>query len=401
MWFAISLHWTAMLSIVIPDQVDHYFPETRGMWLAVVTSIGAVISAIVQISVGYRSDCTRSRWGRRKPYIATGTVLAVFGLWWMGVADDFTTFLASWVVIQLTLNIANGPYQALLPDLVPRSLHGTASTWMGLLQHLGQVAGPVLAGFILTRPQGLLKLNLIIAALLLVGMVVTVLGVQEPPGEVSTAGEGLLAAFKLPLGEYPNFRQLLLSRLVINLGFYTAIDFMYYYVRYSLAVPRAREETGILLAFMVVGGLVGGLPAGPLADRFSKVRLIYGTNALTGLAAIAFVLTHSIEQARWVGILLGLGFGAFTVVDWALACNLMPEGGTARFMGIWNLTAVLPQILAPALAGPATDWIAASTGDAWAYRMALAAVVVYLAVGTALLSRVREKNRGPAEETPV
>lgn len=397
-WFGLSLHWMALLSMIIPDQVDRYAPpEVRGTWLAVVTGLGAAVSAVVQIVVGYRSDRTTGRRGRRRPYIVAGTVLTLFSLFALGQASSFTTFLCSVLLIQFTTNIANGPYQALIPDLVPRQLHGAASTWMGVFQHLGQAAGPIIAGIVLTK-AGLPALTSIIAGILLVLMLLTVAGVKEEPLVTPPAGGSPWEAFQFRLGQHPAFARLLASRLVINLGLYTAIDFMMYYVRYSLGAENYREDTSFLLAFMVVGGLVGAFPAGFAADRFNKVRLIYFTNALTAASAILFVMISTIEQARGVGLILGLGFGAFTVIDWALACNLMPTGESARSMGIWNLTAVLPQILAPVIAGPVTDLVAGAYGPGVAYRVAMASVLLYLVIGTVLLRRL-EAHAEPEKDS--
>ncbi len=395
LWFAISTHWAALLAIVLPDLADQFASgEQRGTLLAIVAGLGAAVSAVVQLTVGYYSDRTTSRWGRRRPYLVVGVMLTPIGLLALGWASSYWSFVASVLLIQLTLNLANGPYQAYIPDLVPRQLHGAASMWMGIFQHLGQVVGPLTAGWILSRPDGLPQLTSGLAALLVIGLLVTVTGVEEKQPEGEQTSAHWKEIFQVPLRSFPAFRRLLWSRLVINLGYYVAIDFLLYYVRYSLGVQDYRGGTSQLMALMVVGGLVGGIPAGPLADRHNKVRLIYATNLVTGVAALSFAFVPSLTEARLVGLVLGLGFGAFTVIDWALACNLIPEGGSARYMGVWNLTAVLPQIAAPALLGPVSDLVAHHYGPGFAYRAAMVTVLGFLAVGTFLLRGIEESSGG-------
>ncbi|MEW6278223.1 MAG: MFS transporter [Candidatus Eremiobacterota bacterium] len=392
-WLGVSLHWTALLSIVLQFQVDRFAPEaSRGTYLALLAGAGAAVSAMVQISVGYLSDRTRSRWGRRRPYLVAGVLLNVGALLAMGAAGSYGQVLAAFLAIQLVFNVANGPYQALLPDLVPVRLHGTASMWMGIFQHLGQALGPLLADRLIHSEGGPMRLMALIAAVLVSLMAVTVLAVREPstrdlPPQPVRLGE----VFAIPLKPYPDFVRLLLSRMVINLGVYTALDFLYFYVRYTLGNTDP-GATGWLLVSMLVGGFVGGIPVGPLADRWSKVRLIYGCNAVTALAAVLFLLAGDYAQALVAGCVLGMGYGAFAVVDWALACSLMPPGGSARYMGVWNLTAVLPQILAPAVAGPLADLLQRELGSGAAFRYPMAFVLVYLAAGTWLLSGIRSER---------
>lgn len=398
-WFALSFHWAVLLSIVLQRQVELFAPkELQGTWLGVLAGSGALASAFVQIVVGHRSDRSASPWGRRRPFIFAGTLLALIGVGLMAMATDLLTAGIAFLLIQLTTNIANGPYQALLPDLVPRARHGVASTWMGLMRNLGEAAGPFVAGYVLAAHVP--SIMAVDAALLVVLMLVTVLGTAEPPHrpDPTEAGAGFWDAFRVPLKGYPDFVRLLASRAVINLGFYTALTFFYFYVQHSLGVEDYRQKTGLLLTVIIVSGLFGALPAGPLGDRYSKVKLIFLANTLTVGAALWFVLAPNYAWAAGAGVFLGLGFGAFTVLDWALAFALLPPGGSARYMGIWNLTSVIPMILAPAIAGPATDLMKASMGAPAAYRAAMATVVLYLAVGTLLLKGIREESPSAAAD---
>lgn len=415
-WFALSFHWAVLLSMVLQRQVERFAPaELQGTVLGLLAGSGAVAAAVVQLVAGHRSDRTASRFGRRRPYLVAGTLLSLGGLGLMAVAQGLVAVAAAFVLIQLTLNLAIGPYQALLPDLVPRARHGVASAWMGIMRNVGEAAGPLVAGALL---GGHVAAIMGVDAVLLVGlMLVTVLGVEEPPaggdgrsrpgpaqaapedrrpeGPPAPAAPGHGAApspwdaFRAPLRPYPDFVRLLVSRAIINLGFYTALTFFYFYVQHSLGVPDYREATGKLLFGMVLAGLLGAVPAGALGDRHDKVRLIYGANGLTAVAAVCFVLAPDLRWAALAGLFLGVGFGAFTVLDWALAFALLPPGGSARYMAIWNLATVGPMVIAPLVAGPLTDLLKAELGPAVAYRSALALVVVYLVAGTMALRGLR------------
>lgn len=122
------------------------------IWLA-----GPFTGMVVQPLIGALSDKTRSRFGRRRPYLLGGAVIASVALWLFpnsgNIADFFSkTFslnlpvwsglliaaLLIWV-IDACINIAQGPYRALVPDVVPKQQHALANSYISLAIGLGSV----------------------------------------------------------------------------------------------------------------------------------------------------------------------------------------------------------------------------------------------------------------------
>src|SRR6185436_2736878 len=102
-------------------------PGGEGTALAIVGVLSFAFSVAVQPTVGAISDYTSTRWGRRKPYILIGALLdAVFLL---GIASSNTLLsLAAFVtLLSFSTNVARGPFQGYVPDLVPAPQVGTAS----------------------------------------------------------------------------------------------------------------------------------------------------------------------------------------------------------------------------------------------------------------------------------
>ena len=84
--------------------------------------------------VGSISDYVGSRWGRRRPFILVGSLLAAASLAGLALAPSFPLLLLFFLSLQLTANIARGPFAGLVPDLVPR-VHGSRGpqpAWMEL-----------------------------------------------------------------------------------------------------------------------------------------------------------------------------------------------------------------------------------------------------------------------------
>ena len=104
----------------------------------------AVISILIQPTVGSISDYTVSRWGRRKPYIVIGSLLDLVFLAGIALSNTILMLGAFAALLAFSTNIARGPFQGYVPDLVPEKQVGLASAMVGLMQILGNVTGFVL-----------------------------------------------------------------------------------------------------------------------------------------------------------------------------------------------------------------------------------------------------------------
>src|SRR5205814_6318467 len=84
---------------------------------------------------------TVTRWGRRKPYILIGALLDIIFLFGIASSSEFVALLSFLLLLQVSSNFAQGPFQGYVPDLVPAKQVGTASGLMGLMIILGQIVG--------------------------------------------------------------------------------------------------------------------------------------------------------------------------------------------------------------------------------------------------------------------
>lgn len=414
LWVGMNFFWSAVLPLWLPARVEHFAGASKGTYLFYIAAIGAFLSTVVQLVVGPLSDQCAHRWGRRRPFIVFGVVTAVPSLCVFAGAETFASLMVGYILIQVFLNIATGPYQAVMPDLVPEEKHGLASAYMGLALLLGQGVSLPLAGYILAgKPLPLLGgfwtgwdeqsrmwlLAVALSVVLVSAAAWTVFGTREVTLPRSRRlPVTLKTMFDLRLTGHRDFGWLIASRFFINLGFYTATSFLAYYMADSIGLGReAIAATGVLLVIATFAGLLGNWPAGVYSDRTSKKRVLYITCGILAVSVVWFLFVKSVVWVYVVGAVFGIGWGAFSAVDWALAANLVPIKQAGRYMAIWHLAFTLPQVVAPVV-GPVADRVNRVYGGGLGWRVALAFILVYLLLGVICVRFVRE--RPPAKARP-
>ncbi len=406
-WFGVSVHWAAFLTIVMQVRTAELVaPEIKGTMLGILSAAGAFISTVIELIAGPVSDRSTSRWGRRRPFIFWGTLLSLPFILLFMVAPSFPLLVACFVAIQLFLNWANGPYQAVIPDYVPPERHGLASAYMGMMTLVGNLIGLALAGLTLNEPPilfaglpyatRLLIVGAILVACLLLTMLWTVLGLREPAWRPNHPDEARLHwrhFVDILMNDYPNFRLVVLSRFAFNLGFYTVLFFLEYYLRDTMGLgTQAPFFAFLVMTIATLTGVLGNWWAGVLSDRTSKKWVIFQTVWMMGLATLLFLFANAMGWVYLLAGVFGFAWGAFSAVDWALASNLVPNHESGRYMAIWHISMTVPQVIAPLIAGALGDWINQAYGMGVGWRWGFMTIPVYLLLGAWLLRSVRERE---------
>ena len=231
---------------------------------------------------------------------------------------------------------------------------------------------------------------------------------------------------KVGIRSQQNLLFLWFSRFIVFMGYAAFIQFAALYIDSNyewkawlaaLGFGASELDTwqplavGAIMACFVIGGLGGGLLGGPLAKRHGKKPVIAAGMLLSGLVAIPLVLIRDVWPAMVVGFFVGMGWGAFIAADWAFACTLMPKKKAGSYMGMWDISTLLPQVLAPVISGllyqvvyaahAGGDWLRLSlttenipaedpVSAALAYKWIIASVPIYFAIGLLILRKVRE-----------
>jgi MFS family permease len=397
-WFGINAIWGGLNNVILQRRMDALVgKENAGSGLALLTLLGAIVAIIVQPTVGTISDYTATRWGRRKPYILIGAVLDVVFLAGIATSNTYISVIAFVVLLQVSSNFAQGPFQGYVPDLVPAFQVGLASGLMGLMIVLGRIGGVVIASV------GLFTGDFVIATiglglLELATAIVTLVTVDE--GRVAPSREGkswiqvATGAWGLDILGERSFVWLLGSRLFVLMGTVTLTDLMLFYMSRSMGLSDAETGTWIIVAtaLLAVATALTTFPAAKLSDRLGRKTLVYFTCVLGSIGMLGVALAPNIVVAIIFVIPVGIAAGAFLAVDWALMTDIVPKATSGRYMGISNVVTGAAGPIAVAIGGIAMDRVGAfdfSLGP----RVAFLFAVVYYALGALLLRPVDERRR--------
>lgn len=408
----ISLYWLGLssifagLSVVLAGRLefgdlDRYRADA-GTVLFRLTVAGAVIAMLLQPTVGSLSDYTRTRWGRRKPYIVVGSVLDLVFLAGVAFSSDLVAIAAFVALLQVSSNLAQGPFQGYVPDLVPERQVGLASALVGLMQVLGNVAGFLVASVAVATNAfelGLLALGLVEFAT----MLSVVLRVRDGGVVADRAGRGWPAiaasAWGLDILRERSFPFLVASRLAILMAGGVLTNLALFYLARSLGMDQvaAGQAFPFMVGLVAVGSVVAVVPAGRLSDRVGRRPVIWASCAL-GAAGLALVAVAPSFPLALAGVgLYGVSAGIFLAVDWALMTDLIPKAASGRYMGLSNVATASSGVLAIAVGGTLMDIV--GRGDAGAGpRAALWMAVGLMALGALLLAFVREPRRARVAE---
>jgi MFS family permease len=276
------------------------------------------------------------------------------------------------------MNVAIGPYQAVIPDFIAEDGMDTASSWMAGLQSMGNAAGALVASQV-ADPR--------IAAFTIAGCLLGSWAVTALHVRLLT----LIPVAQQSLRISRAFIDLFISRSLVFLGFYTLVGYLFFYVREAIA-GNTQQTTGVLILVTTASAAIGAIAAAHFAARMDR-RLVatIGGAAFIG-ALFAFLFARGITAIGISALAAGVAWGTFITADWALGCFFLPRQALATAMGMWNLAVLIPQILAPVVATAVLSALRALQSNN-APRIAFLLAACEVAVGIAWIWRLPASQR--------
>jgi MFS family permease len=407
----ISLYWLGLTAI---DGAVGVFIQNRlnfGPMAVDDTEVGrvlfllsipvAVISILVQPTVGSISDYTVSRWGRRKPYIVIGSLLDLVFLTGIALSSTILMLGAFVALLAFSTNIARGPFQGYVPDLVPEKQGGLASAMVGLMQVLGNVIGFALVTIAVVVYH---RIELAIAAVAVVELVTMIavvarVGEGQPPKPRQGKSWTVIAreAWATDVLQERSYVWLLTSRFFFLMGGAVLVNLFLTYLKqtHGLDEDSANSTNFILLATIAVTSIVSIIPSARLSDRIGRKPVIYASCLIGGIGVMLAALAPSTLTSVAIvgGALFGASAGTFLAVDWALMTDIIPKASSGRYMGLSNVATTSATVIAVATGGLLLDTVNIGLGLGAGPRAAYLLGAIYYVIAAITLRPVVEPPR--------
>jgi maltose/moltooligosaccharide transporter len=381
-----------------------------------------LMGIIVQPIVGTCSDKTWCRFGRRIPYLFIGAAIAVLvmcllpnsGSFGMTVSTAMTFGLIALMFLDTSINMAMQPFKMLVGDMVNEKQKAAAYSIQSFLCNAGSLVGYVfpfvfaLLGIANTAPKGVVPDSVIYsfyvgAAILILCVIYTVAKVKEWNPKEYEAYNGVKEAVKEEEKGSGNWLTLLKNAPstfwkvgLVQFFCWFAFMYMWTYTNGTVAAncwnttdvtsegyQAAGNWVGILFAVQAIGSVIWA----PILPKFTNRKVAYAVSLLLGgigFASCAFI--HDQYLLFIPFLLIGCAWAAMLAMPFTFVTNaLQGYGHMGAYLGLFNGTICIPQIVAAAIGGT----LLALVGSVQSHMMIVAGVALFL--GALSVSAIKEK----------
>lgn len=357
-----------------------------------------LMGIIVQPLIGSLSDRTWTRFGRRIPYLFVGALIAVLvmcllpnaGSFGMTVSTAMVFGLISLMFLDTSINVAMQPFKMMVGDMVNEKQKGLAYSIQSFLCNAGSLAGYLfpfvfaLLGISNVAPKGVIPDSVIysfyIGALILILCVIyTTVKVKEYPPQEYAEYHGIS---KVEEQDNPGMLKLLARapKVFWTVGLvqffcWAAFMFMWTYTNGTVAYnvfgtpaevtmvdgvatalldthsqqyQSAADWVGILFAVQAVGSVIWAA----VIPLFRNRKVAYAVSLVlggVGFMSIAFIHDQYLLFVSF--LLIGCAWAAMLALPFTLLTNALTGGHVGTYLGLFNGTICVPQIIAALLGG--------------------------------------------------
>ena len=397
-----------------------------------------LMGIIVQPIIGALSDKTWTRFGRRIPYLFVGAVVAVLvmcmlpnaGSLGMAVSTAMIFGLISLMLLDTSINVAMQPFKMMVGDMVNEKQKSLAYSIQSFLCNAGSLVGYIFP-FVLTfigisniAPEGVVPDTVIFsfyagAAILILCVIYTTMKVKEYPPQLYAEYHGIKQEEK---EEKTNVFKLLVKAPsafwtvgLVQFFCWAAFMFMWTYTNGSVAfnafdaptvqntvdgITRTVLDTtseqynaagnwvGILFAVQAVGSVLWAI----VIPMFKNKKFIYSLSLVLG--GIGFISTKFLADPYLLFVsflLIGCAWAAMLALPFTILTNSLSGGHMGTYLGLFNGTICLPQIVAAVLGGLILKAFTPEGGLAPEINMLVLAGVL-LIVGACCVFIIKEKK---------
>ena len=370
----VSMFWSLNVAI-IPLLLEKITASATLIGFAL--SLGAMAGVVMPIMAGLASDRLDTSWGKRRPFVLFGGIIAAFAVILVPLNTVYFLTLLTLALLYVALNSYIAPVFAFIPDLVPADQRGQAAGIYGVLRGVGTLAGLTLGGY-LWRFNTILPFAATSFVILTTALVTFIASAGYDGSSISgnkkeeIAQRKSIKAYFRSLSEHPAVLFFLCAQSLWWGAFGIVIPFFTLFAKNVLGLSVS-SSSSILAVFGIVA-IIAMIPVSKLGDRWNPRLVMSMGLSILGAAGVCGYFVQNLIQVYIVMILCALGMSALTTLPYAYIANASPEGRKAEFYGLENISVSAPQIFALWTGGLLIDYVG--------YRIIflIAAVAVFLSI---------------------
>lgn len=337
-------------NVLLPQLFSQIDPANKVWAVGLLATIATVTGAITNLGFGALSDITRTKAGKRKPYIIIGAVVMALLLVVIANISSIKAIIFIWIIGTAGENAIAAAMYPQISDRVAPKWRGTVSTFYGVGFTIAQQGFALLAAQFL----GDVKVGIyVMAGTSIVLSIIHVLLMNEKDNlsdpKIPLNKDTLKKYFFFPTHDARDFYLALSGKFFMVVGTTIITTFeLYIFTDYiGQSTKSAANSISIFSSIMLFIGVFFALVSGPLADKLNRVKMpvVIATFAL-GIAAL-FPLFANAAWAMFVyAVIAAFGNGLYNSVDGALNMDVLPSSDTAgKDLGLINLANTLGQML--------------------------------------------------------
>ena len=309
-----SLLWmaagTSGSAVLLPQRFTELGIGVPEIILGTMNSVGCVFALISNVVFGALSDVTRSRFGKRTPWIVCGGFIAATGYAVTVLSQSLAVIVIGWSIVQVGVNMMIAPAVAVLSDRIPQQVRGTFSALYGGAMIVGSSLGTLIGSwFISDRFIGFL-IGVVVFAVC--GILTVFIWPSEAPSTIQKDVQALsireiLHSFIPPLRGCRDFYLALFGRLALIFGWSMISGYQLYILQKYCGLNTAQSAAVVaqMSIIAMVSLIVTSLCAGPISDRLGKRKIIVAIGSL--IVIIGMAMPWLMPTAA--GMLLFAGIG--------------------------------------------------------------------------------------------
>lgn len=414
------------------DQVIPYLLEEKFNNSTLMTRVYMALDNVLAVFMlplfGRLSDKTKTRLGKRTPYVLYGTIAAVISICVLAYYENksnFTGFIITLMVLLVAMAVYRSPAVAYMPDVTEKPLRSKGNAIINLVGYIGGIFSTVLMMFMLAGSEKYMENNevkikypegtsfspvfLIVAAFMLISVLVMVLSLKENQIVAEANIEDDEEAFVGEKKKLPKPVKVSLALILISVflwwmaynGVTTSFS-LYCFKVWNIDLGTS----SMYLTVATVVAIVAFVPLGMLSSKIGRKKaVLFGIVLMTiCYAAAIYISKEIVAQASWIMYVLfgiiGIGWASINVNSFPMVIEMCTGADVGKYTGYYYTFSMAAQIVTPLLSGWLMEYLATGT-EAARYEVLFPYAVFFSVASFITMCFVRHGDSKPESRKAI